>query len=296
MLPEYIIPTALIHEFGGLDPVQVAGGSLPGGTATSAGVSPLSTAHISPFCTWSEGASLLKVSKAEPSKQVGGGGRGVVVEFSYASRQRLMRKIACVRRDASLPVFVTLTYPNEFPSPKQSKGHLDTFLKRLKRAIPQAGIIWKLEPQQRGAPHYHMIVWGCDAKSLKDFVPGAWFDIAGNGDDNHLLFHQGKLKNKHCVSQVRSYKGVMSYASKYLGKTFEVAGWNSLEVGRFWGVVMPGNIPFGEVQTLELSRSQAVQLMRYQKRFAKLKSRSYPSLTTFCDADQWISKLVEVPK
>ena len=292
MLSEYNTTVDLIT--GEIISTREAGGSLEGVPVTLVDDLALSTAHISPFIEWRSGASLLKVSKAEPSKQMGGGRRGVVVAFSLASRLRLMRLMACVRRDASLPVFVTLTYPNKFPSPKQSKLHLDTFLKRLKRAIPQAGLIWKLEPQQRGAPHYHMIVWGCDTKSLKDFVPGAWFDIAGGGDQNHLLFHQGKLKNKHCVSQVRSYKGVMSYASKYLGKTFEVAGWNSLEVGRFWGVFMNGNIPFGEMQTLELTRSQAVHLMRYLKRYAKLKKRSYPSLTVFCDAEQWITKVVSV--
>ena len=292
MLSEYNTTVDLIT--GEIISTREAGGSLARVPVTLVDDLPLSTAHTAPFCEWRSGASLLKVSKAEPSKQVGGGGRGVIVEFSSGARRRLMRLMACVRRDASLPVFITLTYPKEFPSPKKSKLHLDTFIKRLKRAFPMIGGIWKIEPQQRGAPHYHMLVWGCDAKSLKDFVPGAWFDIAGGGDELHLLFHQGKLKNQHCVGQVRSYNGVMSYASKYLGKTFEVAGWNSLEVGRFWGVFMPGNIPFGELQTLELSRSQAVHLMRYQKRYAKLKKRSYPSLTVFCDAEQWITKVVSV--
>lgn len=292
MLSEYNTTVDLIT--GEIISTREAGGSLAGVPVTLVDDLPLSTAHISPFIEWPSGASLLKVSKAEPSKQMGGGRRGVVVAFSLASRRRLMRLMACVRRDASLPVFVTLTYPNKFPSPKQSKLHLDTFIKRLKRAFPMAGGIWKIEPQQRGAPHYHILVWGCDAKSLKDFVPGAWFDIAGGGDELHLLFHQGKLKNQHCVGQVRSNKGVMAYASKYLGKTFEVSGWNSLEVGRFWGVFMNGNIPFGEMQTLEITRSQAVHLMRYQKRYAKLKKRSYPSLTVFCDAEQWITKVVSV--
>jgi len=292
LLPEYIIPTdCQLDEFGESATTEVRSGASTAGRSTH---SPLSTAHTRPFIEWPSGASLLKVSKAEPSKRMGGGARGMVVEFSLAARRRLMRFMSCVRRDASLPVFVTLTYPDNFPSPKQSKAHLMTFLKRIKRAFPMAGGIWKLEPQQRGAPHYHMIIWGCDAKSLKDFVPVAWFDIAGGDDGNHLLFHQGKLKNKHCVSQVRSYRGVMSYASKYLGKTFEVAGWNSLEVGRFWGVFMPVNIPIGDMQTLEITRTQAVHLMRYQKRFAKLKKTSYPSLTIFCDAEQWITKVVSV--
>ena len=58
-------------------------------------------------------------------------------------------------------------------------------------------------------------------------------------------------------------------------------------------MVKPNNIPFGEVQTLELSRADAVQVMRYQKRFAKLKSRSYPSITIFCDSEQWIDKVIK---
>jgi len=265
---------------------------------------PLSTAHKRikepkqeseparvPFVEWRQGSSYLKVSKAEPSRRVGGGFRGVVKGFSRGSRRRLMTKIAGVQRGAVLPVFVTLTYPLAFPEPKQSKYHLKLFIQSMKRAFPFAGIIWKLEPQQRGAPHYHLLVWGVKVKSLRAWVPNAWFEIAGGGDNFHLLWHEGKLKNKHCTQQVNSYNGVWAYASKYLGKTFEVAGWDSKEVGRFWGVIAPENIPFGEVQTLEVSRAEAVQVMRYQKRFAKLKRRNYPSITVFCDANQWVEKL-----
>lgn len=253
---------------------------------------PTPTPLHSPFAEWRENASFLKVSKAEPQKRVGGGLRGVVKGFSMGSRRRLMTKIAGVRRDAPLPCFVTLTYPNIFPEPKQSKYHLKLFIQSLKRAYPEAGIIWKLEPQKRGAPHYHLLVWGCDVKDLKGFVPEAWFDIAGEGDNLHLLWHEGKLKNKHCTQQVHSFHGVWAYASKYLGKTFEVAGWDSKAVGRFWAVVSPANIPFGELITEPIERGEAVQVMRYQKRFAKLKKRNYPSLTVFCDAEQWVKKVL----
>lgn len=246
-----------------------------------------------PFVEWRQGASILKVSKAEPTKQTGGGLRGIVKGFSRGSRRRLMSKIAGVRREAALPCFVTLTYPKSFPEPKQSKYHLKLFIQSMKRAFPEVGIIWKLEPQQRGAPHYHLLVWGSNEKNLRAWVPTAWFDIAGGGDNLHLLWHEGKLKNKHCTQQVNSFNGVWAYASKYLGKTFEVAGWDSKAVGRFWAVVNPANIPFGELQSEPITRGEAVQVMRYQKRFAKLKSRSYPSITIFCDSEQWIDKLIK---
>jgi hypothetical protein len=268
------------------------GVSAPAGLL-SADIDPLSTAHKTPFIEWCDGASVLKVSKAEEHMQVGGGKRGIVKSFSMASRRRLMQTIGKVKRDADLPCFVTLTYPNLFPDPKSSKRHLEIFLKRLKRKFSSVGLIWKLEPQERGAPHYHMLVWGVAQDDLFQFVPFAWYEIAGGGDDKHLSFHLGLLQgSRPCVELVRSFKGVWSYASKYLGKTFEVSGWNSVDTGRFWAVVNRSNIPFGEVKISEISYSMAVHVMRYQKRFAKLKRRNYPSLTTYCNANQWINNVM----
>jgi hypothetical protein len=137
-----------------------------------------------------------------------------------------------------------------------------------------------------------MLVWGVSLQDLQKYVPQTWYEIAGNGDINHLLFHAGALKNQHCVQAVRSFRGVWSYASKYLGKTFNVAGWDEKPTGRFWAVVNRDNVPFGAVVQYEISTRKAVHIMRYQKRFAKLQKRSYPSLTTFCDANQWIENVM----
>lgn len=299
------------HSIEEKDSQKVAARGCPSGVHRVSTVVPLSTAHKSPFeadsgdlqtfspdlgvpfVQWSAGASLLKVSKNESQVQNGGGRRGVIKGFSRGSRRRLMQKIARVKRDAELPCFMTLTYPFVFPSPSDSKRHLDIFIKRLLRSFPQIGFIWKLEPQERGAPHYHFLVWGVDVLELFDFVVPAWFDIAGGGDENHFKFHYGLLHDsKPCVERVRSFRGVWSYASKYLGKTFDVAEWGEKWTGRFWAVVNPQNIPFGEDCIFPLSRFQSVHFMRYQKRFSKAKKRNYPSLTTFCDADQWIKNLM----
>lgn len=270
-----------------------------GGTAAA----PLSKAHISPQdwpgVIWSEGASVLKVSKGGHCDAVGGGMRGIISGFSDDSRRRLLYTIGRVRRDAELPLFVTMTYPYTFPTVRQSKRDLDTFLKRFRREFPGAGLIWKLEPQERGAPHYHMLVWGVplvtvDEKvmtisGLKYFVPITWYEIAGGGDVNHLRWHMGELGNKHCVQPVRSWRGVWAYAAKYLGKTFEVSGWDN--PGRFWGVVQRHNIPFGEERRMEVDRKIACNMQRYQRRFAHIKTRGR-SMTTFCDAGQWVNRLL----
>lgn len=255
---------------------------------------PLSKAHISPFVEYRAGASLLKAHRGGmKDDQVGGGLRGSINGFSDNSRRRLMYTIGGIRLDAELPLFITLTYPMSFPEPKQAKKHLDTFFKRLARAFPAHGSIWKLEPQERGAPHFHILTWGCELEKIRAWLPLAWHEIAGNGDRLHLLWHEGKLGNgnRHCVQQVRTWRGVWSYASKYLGKTFDVAGWSEKWTGRFWGVIHRGHIPFGELIEEEVTRKKAVEIMRYQKRFSGLNKRNNKSMTIFCDADQWIKKV-----
>lgn len=266
-----------------------AGEALPG-CKDGGAPAPLSTAHIRPFVEYRVGAGILKAHRGgQKEDPVGGGLRGEVKGFSDASRRRLMRTIGGIKLDSDLPLFITLTYPNVFPDAVSSKRHIKMFFQRFLRAFPSHGSIWKLEPQKRGAPHYHLLTWGCDLEHVGQFVPGAWFEIAGGGDVNHLKWHMGMLKNQHCVQQVYSRNGVLRYASKYLGKTFEVEGWEA--VGRYWGVINRENIPFGELRQEEVTRKKAVEVMRCQRRFAHLRGTGKKSSTIFCDADQWIEKL-----
>lgn len=268
-------------------------------------VPPLSKAHIRPQLSGSDasnaptvefvrGGSLLRSNKNRPCQAVGGGARGGIKGFSIASRRRLLELIACVCRDAPLPCFVTLTYPCEFPTVARAKRDLKIFLQRLDRKFSKAGAIWKLEPQQRGAPHYHLLVWGVHPVDLLSWVVATWYEIAGNGDINHYKFHAGQLAGSQpCVGQVRTWRGVWSYAAKYLGKTFLVAEWGSQWTGRFWGVSHRENIPFGEIVTVEVDEKTVVDLMRYQRRFMSMKrSKNLNSLKTFCNASWWATKVL----
>lgn len=255
--------------------------------------STLSTAHIRPQIIYYAGASLLKTTKGRKCEQSGGGKRGRIQGFSRQSRRRMMCTIGAIRRDAQLPNFMTLTYPERFPNVEEAKRDIKVFLQRLERKYPGAGYIWKLEPQKRGAPHYHLLVWGCKTDNLLVWTVNTWFEIAGQGDIRHKLFHFGALMgSKPCVQKVNSFKGVWSYASKYIGKTFEVAEWGNQWTGRFWGIGSRNNIPFGDPCEIDLSAKQVIVLMRYQRRYAGMKGKDYNSLTIFCSADQWINRLV----
>ncbi len=94
--------------------------------------------------------------------------RGKISEFTAASRRRMMELMAKVQQ-TTVPFFVTLTYPDEFPLYREDyKRHLETFFDRLQRRWPGASVIWKLEFKERKsgenkgkiAPHYHLFVYG----------------------------------------------------------------------------------------------------------------------------------------
>lgn len=261
----------------------------------------LSTVHIRPKCEYRRGAGVLKVIRGhEKLNSAGDEGRkkvsskrGSIETFSFASRRRLQRELAGVRRDAEMPCFITLTYPELFPNAKRAKRDLKVFSQRLVREFGGLGACWKLEPQERTAPHFHLLSWGISQADLFSWIPYNWFDIAGGGDKKHLRWHLGLAgnKNKPCVSTVENYQHMQRYASKYLAKTFEVTGWQEQWTGRYWGFLQKENIPFGELVKDEITDAEAVKIQRYQRRFAGIRHRGGYSLTTLCDVEQWKEKI-----
>lgn len=168
----------------------------------------------------------LKAYSADGGKQTGGGKREKVSGFSKASRHRLFKKLAALNQErAGMPIFVTLTYPNEFPADFETyKRHLDTWSKRLARRYPDAFFIWRLEFQKRGAPHYHLLLFGVE-RIDKDWLSRSWYEAVGSGDEKHL-------RAGTTVERIRSWKKTWSYCGKYLGKVDAGHGEN----GRVWGV------------------------------------------------------------
>ncbi len=260
-------------------------------------VTGLSTYHISPqglsdtpgsIAIWYEG-SKVKVTKNKSMIAQKKGGhqleRGTIKQFSFASRRRLMRKLAETKK-GQRPLFITLTYPGEYSTnPDVWKRDFDTIWKRIERRFPHACGIWKLEAQRRGAPHYHLLVWNIDYKKVVLWIKTAWYEVVRSGDERHL-------RAGTRVEIIRSWNGVMSYASKYMGKIEELPGWES--PGRFWGIRNKEFIPTSDIIICPLTYKQACQLMRYLRRFCHIKGRSYPSLTGLVDGKTWLDRIDEL--
>ena len=256
------------------------------------------------------GASVVKVKR--PPKhvlRVGAGAsgadpktkpnkRGRISGFSKAARWRMklrVNKMKLPKGEAGLPSFVTLTYPGDDYShdAKTWKRDLDTLFKRLKRKFPLSSAIWKLEPQKRGAPHFHLLVWGVnDDRVMADlhlmqWLPAVWHTIVGSSQAAHLV--RGVL-----VKSVWSWGGIQSYLSKYMSKLPEGELSSDWEYpGRWWGVFSSANIPWGTPIKIPLPLAESKIMIRYLRKYAGIKGRDFSSsLTIICrNADDWFDKL-----
>jgi hypothetical protein len=150
-----------------------------------------------------------------------------------------------------LPTFITLTYHDVVPGPLVAKRkHLEQFRRALLVAYPHLYGLWKLEPQKRGAPHFHLIIYGCTPRL--DWVVRTWHKIAGFGSEKHLRWHLGELGNgnRPCVERASSWRRVGAYLSKYFSKPVHGPEW--IEFGRAWG------------QLGKLNRSRYVTMVEHE--------------------------------
>lgn len=218
------------------------------------------------------GGSLVQV-KAGSGAVGAGGERGVVTGFSSASRRRLMRLIASLERDAR-PIFVTMTYPDIFPDDLAKwKRDMDVFGKRLARAYPQAGFLWRIEfkerrsgeSQGRTAPHFHLLVYGAGYRDLLGWVPGAWWAVVGSGDRDHL-------RAGTRVEHIYSWGGIMRYVGKYIAKEDEYPDdWR----GKAWGVIGRARLPWAVEVVISLAYDEAIKLVRLGRKMIGATGRSF---------------------
>ena len=170
--------------------------------------------------------------------------RGKVKGFSKASRRRMIK--TCARLGNAVPIFLTLTYGKRYPSdPKQWKRHLDTFGKRLVRYNPNLSAIWRLEPQKRGAPHYHLLIYQSNGKAPfvpKKWIAKAWSEVLGSYSDSKHLVAGTRIES------LDSSRGAAFYVSKYCAKLPEdddfPEEWK--KAGRLWGIINKKSVPFAD--------------------------------------------------
>ncbi len=202
------------------------------------------------------------------------GDRQEIAGFSSRSRLGCLRFLNSIDRaqvDSSRLWFATLTYPGVWSSdPKRWKADLEAWRKRVQRHFGiRLALIWKLEPQRRGAPHFHLILlmppdfadglevvsrqprgkrivtrWkGGRLAEFREFVSSAWSSVVAGWDGTRPwvpTIHQARHEQAGTnVEPLQAWEQAISYCGKYIGKAADFINEETGElrsVGRYWGV------------------------------------------------------------
>jgi hypothetical protein len=194
----------------------------------------------------------------------------------------LLRRLASINRDTfrafkGRMIFVTLTYPHEYPEdPEVCKNHLKSLRKRLQREYGSFAAFWRMGIQQRGAWHYHLLLFVGPSigpvRELRRFISSSWYEVTGKVSEGHL-------RTGTRVEAVKRWKQATSYVERYMAKPEEFP--EGLQTGRIWGVWNENLLPV-RWETTKLSLRDAFKIRRIYRKLAKRKgSGSLRRITVF---------------
>ncbi len=261
------------------------------GTEASRDKPPLKESHQGvAYVSSSVGGSVSTLSfedtktsnRLSSHRRCGGGSRDRVRGFSRTSRRNLLRRLASINRRVfrafkGRMVFVTLTYPGEYPDdPDFCKRHLKAFRKRLQREYKALAAFWRLGIQKRGAWHFHLLLFvgpSCGSvEKLRHFISSTWYEVTGRVSEGHL-------RAGTRVEAVKKWKEATSYVERYLAKVEEFP--KGLQTGRIWGIWNENLLPV-RWETAQVSLRDAFKIRRIYRKLARRKgSGSLHRITVF---------------
>ncbi len=210
-------------------------------------------------------ALLENESRDQCAPRDTGSRRRQITGWSRKSRARMCRALAeydytPIIAGDRIPAMVTLTYPGDWecvaPSGEVVKNHLRNWYRRFEREWDEvARFIWKLEFQERGAPHIHLwmalpLLPGRSGRNFREWCSAAWASVVNHPDPSqrrkHL--HAGTGVDVLKGLQARDPKRLAIYFTKHSSPNMEGAKEYQHNVpepwrepgkgpGRFWGAV-----------------------------------------------------------
>jgi hypothetical protein len=224
-------------------------------------------------------------------------GRGEVEGFSEGSERRLVKLLNGLRREAALPVMVTLTFPAEVEvTAFDAKACKLAWSKRMRREYGKRWAhIWRLEAHPelsralgRMHPHFHLLAWNAFYDFTK--VSQLWTEVvwAVLKLDECLVDDGGRsVKEKHLAAgtsceRVRKWAGVIYCAKTYIAKPEE---YPVGKAGRLWGYFNRRCLPMAAVVRIPLTHQQAIYARRAVEEWMRERKIESEHLicTFFCD-------------
>jgi hypothetical protein len=232
-------------------------------------------------------------NRLNSSRHRGGGMRKRVRGFSGASRTNLLRRLASINRSAFRAfrgqiIFVTLTYPHEYPQdPVLCKRHLKALRKRLQREYKSFAAFWRLGIQRRGAWHFHLLLFVGPSigpvSDLRRFISSSWHEVTGKVSEGHL-------RAGTSVDVVKRWKQVTSYVERYMAKPEEFP--EGLQTGRIWGIWNENLLPV-RWETAQVSLRDAFRIRRIYRKLARKKGSGFLRRITVFVRHENVVRLLE---
>ncbi len=215
----------------------------------------------------------------------GGGKRGKITAFSVGSRQRLRERIRAIEWPCAYHdlAFLTWTYPGDeapefIPTDgRVVKRHLTAMERRFERHYGQKPeFAWKVEFQERGAIHLHLILVMPHQDALQDdecrravaeefkaWQSQAWFEVVGSGSEDHrkagTRFEFFRYEPSNCFT---SYVGGEKEYQHEIPEGFK-------NMGRWWGT--RGGLKVNWARA-ELTRAEHIRYRRTVRRYRRARA------------------------
>jgi len=234
--------------------------------------------------------SLLRLKVAgQQSRPSGfGHGRGVIRVFSRGARLRLLRFMARLKTRKIRATFLTLTF-SKVVTNERAKKCFKRFIMRLRRRYKDTSGIWRMEFQERGAIHFHLLLFRLPFWKQSE-VQQTWEACT----EEAVSIVDIRL--------VHGAKSIMSYISKYIAKPDDRTEIPSLEddtyqhvereklAGRFWGYINKELLPLGEVVAGVLTDRDTIKSLSSLAWAIMKNDNPYKSLSfhLFCENARWL--------
>lgn len=207
------------------------------------------------------GGVVARAYQGDNRRAVGGGPRGPICGFSGASRKRLRVILMGVDWSPVQGSWLALTYHDEWGgSWRDWKADLRRFLARFDYRFPLCrAVVWRLEFQARGAPHYHLLIlWPRGhrppAGALHSWCRHNWNHCLGQEHDSLHGRHGAHLVDVHTDEGLGRLLG---YLTKELCRVDQdVVG---RPTGRVWGV--RGDLPLSDGLIVDLTEGEWLEFI-----------------------------------
>jgi hypothetical protein len=123
------------------------------------------------------------------------------------------------KREARNALFVTMTYERNMQDYERAKRDLKVFVQQIRYYYPDCAGVWRLENQERGAIHFHLMLFGVKFLPVTDELAAQQPKLSGKGWQTRYNEIIGETSNSSLdITVMRSFRGTMYYSAKYIAK------------------------------------------------------------------------------